>query len=133
MAGAVLVGPSGPALGQSVVAATIRNATPVPVGLSAPAGCLGTPPAPALAAGGSAAAAIVSPHATANGCSVRAARPDTMRSCTWILSRLRGSPAGPWAYPAVRTTPSGSGVTCLSAIGAVGPNGDWSVALTIAP
>ncbi|WP_042446017.1 hypothetical protein [Azospirillum sp. B510] len=80
---------------------------------------------------GSAATRTATSALTSNGCNVTYKRTDNGRSCRFVATRIRSSLTGPWNYPTVNTTSSGTGITCTYTITSISSNGDWAVTLNV--
>lgn len=124
---------AGAASAQSTAAnLTLKNNTSVALNYQTHSciGSLNQPWASSIVAGTSILRTAAS-TLTSNGCSVTYQRADNSKSCRFVATRLRSSLTGPWNYPTVNTTASGSGITCTYTITSVTADGNWSVTLNV--
>jgi len=123
---------AGAASAQSAATLTLKDNTAVSLSYQT-SSCVGTlnQSWPSSILAGSFATRTATSSLTSNGCSVTYQRADNGRSCRFVATRLRSSLTGPWNYPTVNTTASGSGITCTYTITSVSSNGDWAVTLNV--
>jgi len=123
------------ALCGPVVEATVINKTGETIEFRARDGdCTGkwTPGFADMADGARAVSRVESPFPTSVSCAIEFQRSDNLRSCRYVLSRVRSSLTGPWNPPSIVVT-GGSDMTCGYTVNAIGedPDGSFSVVLGI--